>query len=230
MDRKLHTTITSQMYQLSYRNPEKRFPAVETDRYYRTLVEQCTDDWHELRYGRITGTRVKYLLSHEFQRLNDVIYERNQEPIMSTYQSYCVNFGLENEPIARENLARELHIEIEEWGLLIDKEYPQLAVSLDGFVPSENATVEIKCPQRIIDNYYQLCSGGEPDFERLLPYNYYSQVQLGLFITQAQFCYFYVFAPREGTHMLLKIPPDRDYHQRLINAYYEYQVWDTNVD
>lgn len=214
------------MYHLSYRNPSKLFPAVETPRYYRTLADQCTNDWLELRYGRITGTRVKYLLGHEFQRLYDVIYERNQEPALNEYQSYCVRFGLENEPIARENLARELGLTVVEWGLLIDKEYPQLAVSLDGYVPTEEATVEIKCPQRIIDNYYQLCEAREPDFERLLPYNYYSQVQLGLFITQARFCYFYVYAPREGTHLLLKIPPNPDYHQRLINAYYEYQVWD----
>ena len=212
-------------YNLSLRNYEKAVEAIDCKRYYRALSRQCTDEWFELRYGRITGTRAKYLISGEFEKLYEVIHEEGSSSNFDPQQLYRVEFGLRNEPIARENLSKELGVEIIEWGLLISKEYPRLAVSLDGYIPSINATVEIKCPQRIVNGYKHLVGVDNPDFEKFLPYNYYTQVQLGLLITGAKFCYFYVYAPTVGEHLLLKIPPDPKYHKRLITAYNKFMKW-----
>lgn len=217
-------------YNLSLLNPDKAIDAVDCKRYYRTLARQCTDEWLELRYGRITGTRAKYLIMNDFDKLYELIHEERSTPDFNPQELYRVEFGLRNEPIARENLSKEIGLEIVEWGLLISKKYPRLAVSLDGYIPSIDAIVEIKCPQRIVNGYRHLVGVANPDFEKFLPYNYYTQVQMGLMITGAKFCYFYVYAPTVGEQILLKIPPNPKYHKRILDAYEKFMKWMATVD
>lgn len=54
-------------------------------------------------------------------------------------------WGIEKEPVAKEELEKVLGQKINECGLFIDKEFPYLGTSPDGLISSDT-TVEIKCP------------------------------------------------------------------------------------
>lgn len=117
----------------------------------------------------------------------------------------AVEWGKEKEIMAREQLQRELGIEISSCGIFIDETIPYLAATPDGIV-GDDTIVEFKCPYAArhvhpIDAMLKKISDIHRIFDKTddtrlnQRHAYYFQVQGQLHITQRKFCIFAVWTP-----------------------------------
>jgi hypothetical protein len=112
----------------------------------RNDIEQHSEEWHEVRYGKIGGTLSKGLFVKSDTLLEDVLSELCEEfDLQENYQSYDMVRGSELEPEARKALSAYLGIELLEVGWLQCEENEYLGISPDGISEDETISAEIKC-------------------------------------------------------------------------------------
>jgi len=110
-------------------------------------IEQHSEEWHKVRYGKIGGTLSKGLFIKSDTLLEDVLSELVEEfDLQESFQSYDMIRGTELEPEARKALNAYLGIELNEVGWLQCEEIPLLGISPDGLTECEKISAEIKCP------------------------------------------------------------------------------------
>lgn len=111
-------------------------------------IEQGTEEWYKVRYGKIGGTTSAGLFVNSDTLLLSLLAELT-EPIDLDYDSYVsedMQRGIELEPIARKSLSEYIGIELLQAGWLQSTEHELLGVSPDGISKCETITAEIKCP------------------------------------------------------------------------------------
>lgn len=114
----------------------------------RDDIEQHSEEWHEVRYGKIGGTLSKGLFIKSDTLLEDVLSELCEEfDLQENYQSYDMVRGSELEPEARTALNLYLGVELKEVGWLQCEENKYLGISPDGISEDETISAEIKCPK-----------------------------------------------------------------------------------
>lgn len=110
-------------------------------------IEQHSEEWHKVRYGKIGGTLSKGLFVKSDTLLEDILSELVEEfDLRESFQSYDMIRGTELEPEARKALNAYLGIELKEVGWLQCEEIPFLGISPDGLTECETISSEIKCP------------------------------------------------------------------------------------
>lgn len=110
-------------------------------------IEQHSEEWHKVRYGKIGGTLSKGLFVKSDTLLEDILSELVEEfDLRESFQSYDMIRGTELEPEARKALNAYLGIELKEVGWLQCEEIPLLGISPDGLTECETISAEIKCP------------------------------------------------------------------------------------
>jgi len=110
-------------------------------------IEQHSEEWHKVRYGKIGGTLSKGLFIKSDTLLEDVLSELVEDfDLQESFQSYDMIRGNELEPEARKALNAYLGIELKEVGWLQCEEIPLLGISPDGITECETISAEIKCP------------------------------------------------------------------------------------
>jgi len=110
-------------------------------------IEQHSEEWHKVRYGKIGGTLSKGLFIKSDTLLEDVLSELVEDfDLQESFQSYDMIRGNELEPEARKALNAYLGIELLEVGWLQCEEIPLLGISPDGITECETISAEIKCP------------------------------------------------------------------------------------
>jgi hypothetical protein len=113
----------------------------------RKDIEQHSEEWHKVRYGKVGGTLSKGLFVKSDTLLEDVLSELCEEfDLQENYQSYDMIRGTELEPEARRALSAYLGIELKEVGWLQCEENEYLGISPDGITECETISAEIKCP------------------------------------------------------------------------------------
>lgn len=111
-------------------------------------IEQGTEEWYKVRYGKIGGTTSAGLFVNSDTLLLGLLAELT-EPIDLDYDSYVsedMQRGIELEPIARKSLSEYIGVELLQAGWLQSTEHSLLGVSPDGISKCETITAEIKCP------------------------------------------------------------------------------------
>jgi hypothetical protein len=111
-------------------------------------IKQGTEEWHNIRYGKIGGTLSKGLFVKSDTLLIDVLSE-TIEPIeidFDSFESADMVRGYELEPLARQELSKYIGVELLECGWLQCEEIPLLGISPDGISQDETISAEIKCP------------------------------------------------------------------------------------
>lgn len=114
--------------------------------YYN--IEQGTEEWHAIRYGKIGGTKADGLFVKSDNLLLEILSEK-VEDFEIDYDSYIsaeMQRGTELEPLALERLSKYAGIEFKRVGWLQCEENELLGISADGISADETATCEIKCP------------------------------------------------------------------------------------
>lgn len=112
-------------------------------------IQQHSEDWFKIKWGKIGGTRAHGLLVDSETLLVELLAEHCEEfSIGESFQSDDMIRGNHLEAEAREVLSQYIGIDLIECGWWQSDENPLLGISPDG--TNENCTIsaEIKCPAR----------------------------------------------------------------------------------
>lgn len=164
-------------------------------------VEQQTPQWEQLRKGKITGTKLKKILGTPKAR-KEFLYEAIAEKIavgMNDLDISDMEWGNLYESEARKKLEFDKNIKVETFGIGVSDENEDLVYSPDGWVESDKAGVEIKCPQW--KNYLKYWLENVIE-GKLIPDEYYEQILQAFIVNdEMEKMYFVIYNP------LIKIHP-----------------------
>lgn len=169
--------------------------------------EQCTDEWFDLRLGKVTASHFKDVLNKKSGRdtyMMRLATERDFGVREETYQNKYMEDGTEKEPDAREMYEWIYGVDVEQVGFIEKTE--DVGCSPDGLVGTDG-TIEIKCPKLTTHNKY-IKKG-------VLPAEHKAQVQGQLWVCERQWCDFISYHPEAVTvddedKRLLVIRVERD--------------------
>ena len=111
-------------------------------------IEQGTEEWYEIRHGKIGGTRSDALFKDTETMLIELLCELT-EPFEMDYDSYESDDmvrGKMLESDAREAASRYVGVNFLQCGWLESSECKLLGISVDGITADFETTAEIKCP------------------------------------------------------------------------------------
>ena len=179
--------------------------------------EQRSPEWFNARLGCVTGsgvanvlaklktggeaaTRKQYRTKLAVERITGAAQENG-------FVSGAMQWGIEQEKFARGAYESLNGVMVREAGFIkVVDEF--IGYSPDGF----NGTnlIEIKCPESA--THFEYLEAGR------LPSQYKPQVQLGLWVTNAEWCDFISYDPRFPEHLqlfVLRVERDEDYIKNL---------------
>lgn len=112
-------------------------------------VEQGSYEWLQMHIAKISGTRLKAVLSKK--DIPMLVYEMIAEKVTGEveyddYVSPAMQWGKDNEPLAREKYCEAKGIEIFQHGFCLCDAIDFMAVSPDGYTDCLTGGIEIKCP------------------------------------------------------------------------------------
>lgn len=144
---------------------------------------QCNNPlWHELRYGRITASKVF-----------DVSRCRTSDGSLvaaimgaKTPDTPAMKRGRRLESLVIKTVQNKLKKKVKPCGMFLSPQYPMIAASPDGIC--KDAVIEVKCPTNEITKINYICNGKISE-------KYRSQIQLQMFVTKMRKGYFCVAHP-----------------------------------
>lgn len=178
----------------------------------RVSVEQGTPEWHELRRGKVTASRVADILAKtktgpSASRQNYLIelaLQRTTKTIEPSYTNAAMEWGTETEPQARVAYEVATNNFVDQVAFIDHPTIEGFGCSPDGFV-GENL-IEIKCPNSA--THWEHFKAKEP------PKKYFIQMQAQMAVTGAKWCDFVSFDPRmpERSQLLIvNVPRDAEF-------------------
>jgi putative phage-type endonuclease len=170
-------------------------------------IEQQSEAWHDIRCGRVTGTRFSDLCAGEttdtYKKLvTNIVCEIITGRAEETYSNATMEAGIENEPLARIAYVDATGIDITEAGFVIPDEdhkyHDWVGISPDGLETADGG-IEVKCPfMRTHMNYIKA---------NKLPTEYRHQVQGQLYVTGRKWWDFVSYV--EGMKLfIVRVEPD----------------------
>ena len=139
-------------------------------------IEQYSDEWWELRAGRLTASNAQ-AISANGAGLKTYVYEILAEKYSKNHESYTnaeMQRGTELEPIARQVYEIENMVTVKQVGLITDGDY--VSCSPDGLVGKDGG-LEIKCLNKT--KHFKLLVNGEKEIEN----KYRLQCQMSMMIS-----------------------------------------------
>lgn len=183
-----------------------------------TLVkaEQRTPQWFEARLGKATASRFGDIMAktrngYAASRKNymaELVTQRLTETIPESFTSAAMQWGIDNEPLARLAYSLETGNDSEETGFWIHEKV-SAGASPDGFV-NDDGLLEIKCPNT--------ATHIETLQNKQLPSQYKAQVQGQIWITGRKWCDFVSFDPRlpqNAQMIVIRVERDDEYIKEL---------------
>jgi len=177
-------------------------------------VEQGSEAWHEIRAGKITGTRFASVMAgKDTAKYKDLIIDLAGEIITGekeeSYSNSVMERGVEMEDEARKAYEELFSVKISQIGFCIDDSFDEwVGISPDGFIQNEKGMTEFKCPIRKTHmNYIRM---------NKLPSVYKWQVQGGLMVSGYYYCDFMSYRP-DMKPFIIRVYPDLEMHEQLTN-------------
>lgn len=160
-------------------------------------IEQGSADWHQMRCGCCTSSRLNDALAklkdpkkESAARANyrkELAIERLTGNTYTHYVSPYMEWGTENEPLARTEYELFTGLEVTPIGLALHDRIKYFSASTDGLVGTDGM-LEIKCLTSI--NHLDILVSGE------IPEEYHWQMLGGMACTGREWCDFVSFDPR----------------------------------
>lgn len=159
------------------------------------MIEQGTPEWFAARLGKVTASRVAdviaktktgYSTSRE-NYLVELALERITGQRQECFTNAAMQWGTDNEPLARAAYEAHTGALVEEVGLIIHPAIDQAGASPDGLV-DDDGLLEIKCPNSA--THVQTLRSGKPAGK------YITQMSWQMACTGRQWCDFVSFDPR----------------------------------
>lgn len=112
-------------------------------------MEQRSEEWYQVKLGKFSASMIaKLLMSKTTQGYNDaidqVVYERVTGNRISSFASSDMQYGIDNEPLAKRDYMLKNFTYVRQVGFIENNEWS--GVSPDGLIGSEGM-IEIKCPK-----------------------------------------------------------------------------------
>ena len=159
-------------------------------------IQQGSVEWFNLRCGAVTASRVKDVVTklksgkesekrakYKLELLTEIVTGRTVEH----YVSQAMDFGTENEPLARTEYELNRDVQVESIGYVLHPKIKRSGASPDGLVGSDGM-VELKVPQTATHLEYLLA--GE------VPEEYKPQMMWQLACAEREWCDFVSYDPR----------------------------------
>lgn len=183
-----------------------------------SLAPQRSERWFADRLGLATASRFGDIMAftrsgYSASRANyaaELVAERLTGQRQELWTSQAMQWGTDNEPLARLEYSLHLGVEVEETGFWIHDSL-MAGGSPDGLV-NEDGTLEIKCPNT--------ATHIETLMTKKLPNKYKAQVQGQLWITGRLWCDFVSYDPRlpENARLIvIHVERDDEYIKNLEN-------------
>jgi putative phage-type endonuclease len=186
------------------------------------MTEQLTQgspEWHAARCGKVTASRVADIIAKtksgaSTSRANymaELVAERLTGRPADSYVSPAMQWGIDNEPAARDLYAFDTGAEIETVGFVMHPRLEMAGASPDGLV-SDFGLVEVKCP--LTATHIDTLLG------RIVPAKYVTQMQWQMACTDRAWCDFVSFDPRLPGNMSIfvqRVHRDNDMIAELEN-------------
>jgi len=176
----------------------------------RIAVEQGTPEWHQLRLGKVTASRVADILAKtktgpSASRQNYLIelaLQRTTGIIQESYSNAAMEWGTQTEPQARVAYEVNTNNFVDQVAFIDHPSIAWFGCSPDGLV-SDRGLVEIKCPNSA--THWEYFKFNRP------PQKYVIQMQAQIACTGRDWCDFISFDPRmPDRSQLLIVRVDRD--------------------
>ena len=180
-------------------------------------MEQGTPEWHQIRLGKVTASRVKDVIAktktgYGAGRANymaQLLCERLTGQPTQGFNNDAMRHGTETEPLARVAWELKNNIEVEQIAFM-DHPYISMAgASPDGLI-KDNGLIEIKCPNTATHLDTLLTKKVNSD--------YITQMQWQMACTGRTYCEFVSFDNRLPEHLQLftkTIARDEEYIKTL---------------
>ena len=154
-------------------------------------MEQRSEEWFKARVGKVTGSNVGAILGLDPNRGPDDVLRAMVRDYHGAEREFkgnvATDYGNMHEAGAIAEFEMEFGKEVTETGFHQHPELEWLGASPDGYVGTGNELIEVKCP-------YGKRDGGELKTLEEQPH-YYAQIQIELYCTSAERCYFYQWSP-----------------------------------
>lgn len=170
--------------------------------------EQRTDEWYAIRKGKMTASNAETIIANG-KGLETYIYNLMAEYYSSAEKENYINAdmqrGIDLEPEARLEFEFYTGLDVQEVGFI---EYNYfIGVSPDGLI-GDDGLIEIKCPNDSIYFKLLLSNNIKPE--------YIAQMQMQMFVTDRQYCYFVSYNPNfEKSLYIKKINRDEEMIDKL---------------
>lgn len=161
---------------------------------YKDII-QGTEEWHELRKGKVTGSVCAVILVGEETELakgaKTLAYKKASELVTNYSEEFQGNKHTERgndlEPLAIKAYEEETYNSVERVAFIELNDF--VGCSPDGLIEMDGM-IEVKCPSdpkylEYLDNIY-------------CPKAHYAQIQFGLFVTGRKWCDYVVYNPSFG--------------------------------
>lgn len=179
-------------------------------------AEQRTEEWFKARLGLATASRFSDIMAktrsgYAASRANymsELAIERLTGVPAESYQNGAMQWGTDNEPVAKLNYELATENPVEETGFW-KHDTLMAGASPDGFV-GDDGLVEIKCPNSA--THIQTLKS------KTIPRQYIAQVQGQMWITERKWCDFVSYDPRlpvNAQMTIIRIQRDDEYIAEL---------------
>ena len=179
----------------------------------RIAVEQGTPEWHQLRLGKVTASRVADILAKtktgpsasRGNYLIELALQRVTKAIEESYTNSAMEWGIQTEPQARVAYEVKTNNFVDQVAFIDHPTIANFGCSPDGLVGS-NGLIEIKCPNSA--THWSYIKDNAP------PNKYFIQMQAQMAVTGAKWCDFVSFDPRmpERSQLLIvNVPRDPEF-------------------
>lgn len=167
------------------------------------MIEQGTPEWFQQRIGLVTASRLNDVMAtlksggEAATRKNyraQIIAERLTRTKADSFTNAAMQWGTDNEPIARAMYEISTGRDVEQVGFIVHPDIPMTGASPDGLVDVKGL-VEIKCPNTATHIDYLLAG--------VAPSDYHNQMLWQLECTGRDWCDFVSFDPRMPEDMQL---------------------------
>jgi hypothetical protein len=183
----------------------------ETNSIIHADIIQRSEEWHQIRLGRLGGTDAEALLVKGKSNNGlgtgamSILYKKLYETITGLpadeekFLSYAMQRGMDLEPYAIKEYESIKMVEVKQIGYVSFAEF--FGYSPDGFV-DQDGLIEVKCPQG--PEYMRMISGGD------IQPGYIAQMQWGMLLTGRDWCDFIVYNPEVKQKPIMIQRKERD--------------------
>lgn len=166
------------------------------------MIVQRSDDWYAMRAGKVTASRVADVIrrtksGYSTSRQNyaaELLVERLTGRCEPSYVSPAMQWGIDNEALARMAYTARTGFEVYETSFVDHPEIAMSGASPDGLV-NDDGLIEVKCP--LTATHLDTLLNGT------IPADYVTQMQWQMACTGRDYCDFVSFDPRLPDEMSL---------------------------